>query len=72
MARSSDSGDEGRQMKIARPAEAKPSDRTHAHFKCAIKSCAKALICRLAIWGLLPINTADGLIRRISGGRHAN
>lgn len=44
-----------------------------------IKSCAsndksipsriKALIACAAIWGLLPIRTADCLIRRLSGGR---
>ena len=72
MARGSDSGHQGRQMKIARPAEAKPSDHTHDYFKSSIKSFAKALIVRLAIWGLMPIRTADCLISRISGGRHAN
>ena len=31
----------------------------------------KALIARAAIWGLLPIRTADCLIRRVSGDRRA-
>ena len=29
----------------------------------------KALIARMAIWGLMPIRTADCLIRRLTGGR---
>lgn len=35
----------------------------------SIRVRAKALIARMAIWGLMPIRTADCLIRRISGGR---
>ena len=35
----------------------------------SILSRIKALIVRLAIWGFMPIRTADCLIRRISGGR---
>ena len=37
----------------------------HKPFRVRIK----ALIVRLAIWGFMPIRTADCLIRRISGGR---
>ena len=35
----------------------------------SIPSRIKALIARAAIWGLIPIRTADCLIRRVSGGR---
>ena len=34
-----------------------------------ISSRIKAMIVRLAIWGLMPIRTADCLIRRLTGGR---
>ncbi len=37
----------------------------------SIRVRVKALIARMAIWGLLPIRTADCLIRRISGVGHA-
>ncbi len=35
----------------------------------SILSRIKALIVRLAIWGLMPIRTADCLIRRLTRGR---
>ena len=34
-----------------------------------ISSRIKAMIVRLAIWGLMPIRTADCLLRRLTGGR---
>ena len=43
--------------------------RTHTANDMSISIHIKALIVRLAIWGLLPIRPAECLIRRLTGGR---